>query len=222
MTKEKAINLLKQVNEVIIESFSLFEDIYEPLNQAFDMAIKALEQQPSEDCVSRQAVLGKIKKVCFSKEWAQFRVDNGSNGQRDFLINYIEQLPPVTPTQNWVPNSERLPRQEVEVLTCNEHGFIEIQSLEDGYWENQHGDCTDFDNNNVIAWQPLPKPYEEKRGNMEINQSEDCMNNYLTFKEALNALKKSFLSDKNSLWFLFGVWIGFVIIAILKLLILKE
>lgn len=57
---------------------------------------------------------------------------------------------------------------------------------------------------------------------MEINQSEDCMNNYLTFKEALNALKKSFLSDKNSLWFLFGVWIGYVIIAIFKFLILKE
>ena len=49
-----------------------------------------------EDCISRQAVLSKIKEVCFSKEWLQFRVDNGSNGQRDFLINYIEQLTPVT------------------------------------------------------------------------------------------------------------------------------
>ena len=59
--------------------------------------IRALEQEPCEEAVSRQAVLSKIKKVCFSEEWGQFRVDNGSNGQRDFLINYIEQLPPVTP-----------------------------------------------------------------------------------------------------------------------------
>lgn len=49
------------------------------------------------DCISRQTVLEKIKEVCFSKEWAQFRVDNGSNGQMDFLINYIEQLSPVEP-----------------------------------------------------------------------------------------------------------------------------
>ena len=48
-----------------------------------------------EDAISRQAVLSKIKEVCFSEEWASFRVDNGSNGQRDFLINYIEQLQPV-------------------------------------------------------------------------------------------------------------------------------
>ena len=47
----------------------------------------------------RIEILNKIKEVCFSEDWLQFRVDNGSNGQRDFLINYIEQLPPVTPTR---------------------------------------------------------------------------------------------------------------------------
>jgi len=73
--------------------------------EALDMAIKALEQESCEDAISRQAVLSKIKEVCFSEEWLQFRVDNGSSGQRDFLINYIEQLPPVTPqlkTGRWI------------------------------------------------------------------------------------------------------------------------
>lgn len=55
------------------------------------------EQEPCEDSISRKAVLSKFKEVCFSEEWLQFRADNGSNGQRDFLINYIEQLPSVTP-----------------------------------------------------------------------------------------------------------------------------
>ena len=50
-----------------------------------------------KDAISRKAVLSKIKEVCFSEEWLKFRADNGSNGQRDFLINYIEQLPPATP-----------------------------------------------------------------------------------------------------------------------------
>lgn len=58
-----------------------------------------LEQKPCEDAVSRKSVLNKIKEVCFSEDWLQFRVDNGSNGQRDFLINYIEELPLVTPTK---------------------------------------------------------------------------------------------------------------------------
>lgn len=55
------------------------------------------QQESCNDSVSRQAILNKIKQVCFSKEWIQFRVDKGSNGQRDFLINYIKQLPSTTP-----------------------------------------------------------------------------------------------------------------------------
>ena len=61
--------------------------------------------KPCDNAISREAVLNKIKEVCFSKEWTQFRIDNGSNGQRDFLINYIEQLPPVTQKMGkWIPN----------------------------------------------------------------------------------------------------------------------
>lgn len=54
-------------------------------------------KKQESDCISRRAVLEKIKEVCFSKEWARFRADYGSNGQRDLLIDYIEQLPHVEP-----------------------------------------------------------------------------------------------------------------------------
>ena len=64
------------------------------LSNLMDILEKQI-QESSDDCISRQAVLSKIKEVCFSEEWVQFRVDYGSNGQRDFLINYIEQLPSV-------------------------------------------------------------------------------------------------------------------------------
>jgi hypothetical protein len=56
-----------------------------------------IREEAREDAISKEAVLSKIKEVCFSEEWLQFRVDKGSNGQRDFLIDYIEQLPSITP-----------------------------------------------------------------------------------------------------------------------------
>lgn len=61
------------------------------------MAIEALEQKPCEDCISRKAVLDKINEICFSREQASvdFRVAQGSNGQRDLIINFIENLPSV-------------------------------------------------------------------------------------------------------------------------------
>lgn len=67
----------------------------------------------SEDAISRQAVLSKIKEVCFSEEWEQFRVDNGSNGQRDFLINYIEQLSSVSSSENPNKCEDAISRQAV-------------------------------------------------------------------------------------------------------------
>ena len=59
-------------------------------------AEKALKQQTCGDAISRKAILSKIKEVCFGEAWLQYRIDYGSNGQRDFLINYIEQMPSVT------------------------------------------------------------------------------------------------------------------------------
>ena len=88
MTKEEAISLLKQVNEILINSNSWLENTHEPLNQAFGMAIKALEQQPtSDDCVSRQAVL-------------DLAVDYGTNSATFLIpVSSVKNLPPVTPTR---------------------------------------------------------------------------------------------------------------------------
>ena len=90
---------------IIIQAQHGYIEALSKMIEKQDKTIKALKQEPCEDAISRQAVLSKIEEVCFSEEWVQFRVDNGSNGQRDFLINYIEKLPPVTPqpkTGQWV------------------------------------------------------------------------------------------------------------------------
>lgn len=57
-------------------------------------AIEAL-QQNNNDIVSRKAILSKIYEVCFSDKWLQFRVDQGSRGQRNFIIDYIKNLPTI-------------------------------------------------------------------------------------------------------------------------------
>ena len=84
----------------------------------------------NEDCISRKAVLSKINEVCFSKEWLQFRADYGSHGQRDFLINYIEDLPHVTPSQKtgqWL-NGELIPNDITGhwYAECSECGKMRI------------------------------------------------------------------------------------------------
>lgn len=72
---------------------------------------------------------------------------------KEMAIQALEQT-------RWISVSERLPEYHKDVLTCSIGGFIEIQSIENGYdeyWENQNGDWTDQDE--VVAWMPLPEPY---------------------------------------------------------------
>ena len=47
MTGKEAINLLKQVNHILVNDDDCWtENTHEPLNTAFSMEIKALEQEP--------------------------------------------------------------------------------------------------------------------------------------------------------------------------------
>jgi hypothetical protein len=132
MTKEQAIEFLKEYTET---NFS------ERCIDAHDMAIKALEQQPCDDCVSRQAVLDLI-----NADW-----------KYEGLELSVNELPPVTPTQRWIPVSERLPECEGLYLVSvkNEH----LRQYSKTCWFNSHRNW--FSRQDVIAWQSLPKAYEE-------------------------------------------------------------
>ncbi len=144
-----------------------YESEYLARKQAEYELWKIKEQQPNEDCVSRQAILNKIKEVCFSEDWLQFRVDNGSNGQRDFLINYIEELPSVTPTQRWIPVSERLPNHDEYIkhngLFIVSDGNRSYSEWFDIYDKRRFGEPTISGfrvDRCVIAWMPLPELYK--------------------------------------------------------------
>lgn len=50
----------------------------------------------NNDLISREALKDFINEVCFSKEWANFRVDNGLKGQIERILTYIDNAPTVT------------------------------------------------------------------------------------------------------------------------------
>ena len=81
MTKEKAVEILKGA----IKKPNT-KDGY--LGQALDMAIKALEQQTCDDCVSRAEAL----------KHSHIEYDDDGIGHRVVYAEDIEELPSVTPS----------------------------------------------------------------------------------------------------------------------------
>lgn len=76
-------------------------------------------------------------------------------------LNYaIELINSMERTQSeWIPVSERLPEINKEVIITDIETSNTYQSryVGNGYWECDNGTLK----NRVIAWQPLPKPYEK-------------------------------------------------------------
>ena len=118
------------------------------VNKAICDNLKALEQEPCEDCVSRQAVLDCLKATRLKKF--------------DFILDArerIEKLPSVTSAQKWIPVSERLPKDSVDVLATDGQ-LIFIAWYEDkdrtGWYsvDKFYNPYTP-----ILAWMPLPEPY---------------------------------------------------------------
>jgi hypothetical protein len=142
MTNEEIIDMLNYLNEKFFGGQS----------QTLTEAIKSLEQQPSDDCVSRQAV----DHLCF--EYLKPNTDDNIAFYEHFC-----DLPPVTPTQSWIPVSERLPECEGLYLVSvkNEH----LRQYSKTCWFYGHQNW--FARQDVIAWMPLPEPYKAESEDKE-------------------------------------------------------
>lgn len=93
MTREESI---KELTELLPEEFLM------EYSEAIRMAIKALEQEPCEDVVSRSAVLKAIDVKAW--EFCDYLIRNGRNDEQkpvshfaDNLRECVGDLPPVTP-----------------------------------------------------------------------------------------------------------------------------
>jgi hypothetical protein len=70
-----------------------------------------------------------------------------------------EALPPVTPTQRWIPVSERLPdihNYSAKYLVTVKGAGVDILSFTE--CDGEHW----WAHKDVIAWMPLPESYTEK------------------------------------------------------------
>lgn len=98
MTREELKkHCLKQVEACEMWAKHNGEEPHGKIYEEHKLILELLEQEPCEDCISKKAVLDKINEICFSREQeaVDFRVSQGSNGQRDLIINFIENLPSV-------------------------------------------------------------------------------------------------------------------------------
>lgn len=127
------------------------------------------------DLIDRQAAIDE------AEEWIK-TYNSGRGGQREqdaikHVISGIKNLPSAQP-ERWIPCSERLPEEDVEVLITyrykegegdTSHADIDITTYGQMYFGGnkvgnhkhwrQPFEC--FESNyEVVAWMPLPEPYK--------------------------------------------------------------
>lgn len=85
---------IKEAKEVLQEQIDKYGQEYDDEGiEALEIAIKILEKEPCEDCISREAVINHIceSKDCYKKEC------KGRIYKRCFDLQWIYDLPPVKP-----------------------------------------------------------------------------------------------------------------------------
>ena len=165
MTPKETIKNLKKLKSFHNGSYGI----------AINHAIKALEQQPSNDCISREEALKIMCDKC-----PMYNCVTGCSSYR-----HIEKMPSVTPKQTrWIPVSERLPEEGIcddgyvepsdYVLVWGDHGNYGVSR----YWGNRktktenpnsYKDWMDLEwvVQKPIAWMPLPEGYKAESEDKE-------------------------------------------------------
>lgn len=100
MTKEEAIILIKSALKTMYLPKS--KEYISDLGYALEIAIKAIEQEPCEDAISRQAVIDGINRYFHDEYYQRTSIQDC----RDcFIEDVIKKLPPVNPqpkTGKWM------------------------------------------------------------------------------------------------------------------------
>lgn len=196
MTREQAIAILRYNSNVIHQTINGETDPNEV--EALDIAIKALEQQPCETAIDTKEVFNILRRNYRGQSVSVDGYCVPANYRED-IYDEIKALPPVTPTRRWIPVSESLPKEnglyQCTVILNDLPRTMEL-FYKNGKWlDNRRINMFDtYDiygygntkekhklsyqelisefewNQVIIAWQPLPRPYEEKRGSEnEVN-----------------------------------------------------
>ena len=123
-------------------------------------AISAAEPEPvCEDCISRQDVMEALDRIG----------SLDTEADREYAKGIFDNIPPTTPTERtgWIPVSGGLPEEEKDVLICisgtyrDSHVIIAHRTYMHTYkyWADMTEEY-DYDYDDVLAWMPLPEPYD--------------------------------------------------------------
>ena len=129
----------------------IIQGLYRGDSRAIKEAIKALEQEPCEDAISRKSMLDYLKYL------------HGEMPEEEF----VKALPSVTPTrkkEEWISCDEKLPKPNELVdnvrkyyLIQDEYGDMCVARYTKKGW---HPIESLFFLDDVVAWIPLPEPYK--------------------------------------------------------------
>ena len=169
MDKDNLIEFAKEQCKIFPEDSYMGEYLRE--------TIKMLQAEPCEDAISRTYLLKKFEDRFIELQKAhQKEKQLGIN----WCINTLKDMPPVKPTQRWIPivcreatqdekdsyftqNGEELcfmiesemPENGQEVLVSS-NGYVSEDIFDEDYYSFENHEIVDVD-----AWMPLPEPYKE-------------------------------------------------------------
>ena len=131
MTREEKKNALHCLKVMIDEEVCEECDLYGTTGadhceaDCVRVAIKALEQEPCEDAISRQAAIEAVINLC--KHYTPIKSVN--HPHMDFVIEVLQELPPINPQ----PKTDSWSIKDV-ADTFKKHGLIVEQEPKTGHW----------------------------------------------------------------------------------------
>ena len=93
------------------------------------------------------------------KNAIDYAVVFGNADMHRLLVRVIAHQPTIDAEPHWIPCSERLPEDDRSKVVTLANGKAEVGYYSNGDWWCV-GDEITLENQTVIAWMPLPEPYE--------------------------------------------------------------
>ena len=87
--------------------------------------------------------------------YLQNHTNDYSEESHTAMMMAIDALSSSEKPNKWIPVSKRLPEKYTYTLWCASSGYVRSDYFNGEFWEDAKKYCYE-----VIAWMPLPKPYE--------------------------------------------------------------